>query len=44
MFGLGATELFFAVAVSLGLMFLGGVIALVFISKRRAKRTIRKEP
>ncbi len=44
MFGLGPTELIFAVALSLGLMLFGGVIALVFISKRHAKRTIRKEP
>ena len=44
MFGLGASELIFAVAFSLGLMSFGGVIALVFISKRHAKRTIRKEP
>ena len=44
MFGLGPTELIFAVAFSLGLMVFGGVVALVFVSKRHAKRTIRKEP
>ena len=44
MFGLGPAELVFAVAFSLGLMVFGGVIALVFISKRRANSTIRKVP